>query len=226
MSKIIGYIRVSTSKQADEGHSLDAQRAKLQAYANLYELDLVGIHVDAGLSGKSLDRPALQQALADLKSGKATGLLTMKLDRLSRSVADMGRLMAEYFNPRSGYQLIAVNDSIDTSTASGRLVVNILASVAQWEREATGERVSSTMAHMRESGQYTGGQPRYGYKVSKDGSQLEKHEAEQRVIRSAQAMHLEGRTLSSIAKALNVTKFRTRGGGLFQVNQIKGMLAQ
>ena len=83
-------LRVSTDKQADRGVSLDAQRAKLKAYAELYELELVEIIVDAGQSAKSLDRPGLQRALAMLKEGEAEALLVVKLDRVTRSVVDLG----------------------------------------------------------------------------------------------------------------------------------------
>jgi DNA invertase Pin-like site-specific DNA recombinase len=89
-TKTIAYLRVSTDKQADRGVSLDAQRAKLRAYAELYEPELVDVIVDAGYSAKSLDRPGLQRALAMLKVGDVEGLLVVKLDRLTRSVVDLG----------------------------------------------------------------------------------------------------------------------------------------
>src|SRR6267142_2448116 len=98
-TRTIAYLRVSTDKQADRGVSLDAQRAKLKAYAELYELDLVDVVVDAGQSAKSLDRPGLQRALGMLKAGEAEALLVVKLDRLTRSVVDLGRVVERYFAP-------------------------------------------------------------------------------------------------------------------------------
>ena len=91
----VGYIHVSTDKQADHGVSLDAQKAKLEAYATLYELTLVDIIVDAGVSAKTLDRPGLARALAMLDKGQANALLVAKLDRLTRSVKDLGSLVEE-----------------------------------------------------------------------------------------------------------------------------------
>src|SRR2546430_8457594 len=89
-TRAIGYIRVSTDKQAEHGVSLDAQQAKLAAYAALYDLTLVEVIVDAGVSAKTLDRPGLQRALAMLRKGQVTALLVAKLDRLTRSVEDLG----------------------------------------------------------------------------------------------------------------------------------------
>ena len=93
MKKVVGYIRVSTSDQADFGVSLAAQREKIEQYAALYDLELVEIIEDAGQSAKSLNRAGLQKALAMLKTGKAEGLLVAKLDRLTRSVKDLGALI-------------------------------------------------------------------------------------------------------------------------------------
>ena len=96
-TKAVGYIRVSTDKQADHGISLDAQRTKLEAYAALYDIELVAVIVDAGVSAKTLQRPGLQQALGMLRRGEADALLVAKLDRLTRSVKDLGTLLDAYF---------------------------------------------------------------------------------------------------------------------------------
>ena len=93
----VGYIRVSTDKQADHGVSLDAQKAKLEAYATLYELTLVDIIVDAGVSAKTLDRPGLARALAMLDKGQANASPVAKLDRLTRSVKDLDSLWIDDF---------------------------------------------------------------------------------------------------------------------------------
>ena len=94
-TRTVAYLRVSTDKQADRGVSLEAQRAKAEGYAALFDLDLVAIEVDAGESAKSLARPALDRALAMLRTGKADALLVVKLDRLTRSVRDYGRKLVD-----------------------------------------------------------------------------------------------------------------------------------
>src|SRR5216684_1876071 len=97
VTRTIVYCRVSTDKQADRGVSLDAQQAKAKTYADLYDLNIVEVVIDAGVSAKTLDRPGLERALGLLKSGKAEALLVVKLDRLTRSVSDLGRLVEGYF---------------------------------------------------------------------------------------------------------------------------------
>lgn len=155
MTKVVGYVRVSTEGQADGGVSLEAQTAKLRAYALAMDLELVEVVVDAGLSAKTLNRPGLQRALAMLTAGVADGVLVAKLDRLTRSVADLGALVETYFASR--FALLSVADSIDTRSAAGRLVLNVLASVAQWEREATAERTRDALAHLKSEGVQLGG---------------------------------------------------------------------
>jgi hypothetical protein len=123
--------------------SLDAQRAKVKAYAELYDLELAEVIVDAGESAKSLDRPGLKRALGMLKAGEAEALLVVKLDRLTRSVVDLGTLVERYFAPGKA-ALLSVGEQIDTRSAAGRLVLNVLASVSQWEREAIGERTCAS----------------------------------------------------------------------------------
>lgn len=145
--KVILYARVSTEDQARDGVSLEAQSAKMSAYASLYDLEVVETITDAGESAKSLNRPGLQKALAMLRSGQADGLVIAKLDRLTRSVADWQELIDGYFGERAGKQLFSVGDSIDTRTAAGRMVLNILLSVAQWEREAICERTRDALRH-------------------------------------------------------------------------------
>lgn len=154
-SKVIGYIRVSTIAQADSGLSLEAQRAKLTAYATALDLTLVAIIEDAGESAKTLDRPGLTRALAMLDTGEADGLLITKLDRLTRSVRDLADLIERYFSERPTVRscsLLSVQDSIDTRTAAGRLVLNVLVSVGQWEREATAERTRDALQALRARG--------------------------------------------------------------------------
>ena len=153
--RVIAYVRVSTEKQADGGHSLEAQRAKVGAWCALHDAELVAVCEDAGLSGSSLDRPALAAALAELEAGRADALLVVKLDRLTRSTRDLGALLD--LATAGGWALLSVAESLDTSTAAGRLVVSVLGAVAQWEREAIGERTAAAKASMKARGLYIGG---------------------------------------------------------------------
>jgi DNA invertase Pin-like site-specific DNA recombinase len=209
--RAIGYIRVSSEEQASEGVSLDAQRAKVQGYADLYGLELVAVEVDAGVSAKTIDRPALARALAMLDRGEANGLVIAKLDRLSRSVGDWDHLIAEYFGERAGKKLWSVADSIDTRTAAGRLVLNVLMSVAQWEREAIGERTRDALQHKIRQGERCG-KVRFGHDLGPNGVQLIDNPAEQEGLTLLRELAAEGRSLRSIARELTRRGIPTKEG--------------
>lgn len=206
--KVIGYIRVSTDEQAQGGHSLGAQRAKLEQYASLYDLELVAVIEDAGFSAKTLDRPGLKGALAALDAGGAEGLLVVKLDRLSRSVTNMGQLVENYFANR--FALLSVNDQIDTTTPGGRLVLNVLVSVSQWEREEIGLRTSAALQHKIANGEHVGA-PALGFAMV-DGA-LEQIQDEQETVARIRELAAEGRTLRDVAGILAAEGRKTKRGG-------------
>jgi len=224
-TRTVAYLRVSTDKQADHGVSLDVQRRKVGLYAELHDLDLVAVLVDAGASAKTLDRPELTRALAMLDSGKAEALLVVKLDRLTRSVVDLGALVDRYFARQDGPALLSVGEQIDTRSAAGRLVLNVLASVSQWEREATGERTAAAMAHKRAQGEYTGGRVPYGWSLAADGVRLEVNPSEQAVIRAARQLRAAGLSLRKVAAELESRGFLPRSGRGWHAQQIKQTLA-
>jgi len=209
-TRAVAYIRVSTAQQADHGVSLDAQQAKVQAYASLYDLDLVAVVVDAGASAKSLKRDGLQRALGMLDSGDADALLVVKLDRLTRSVRDLDTLITRYFGASDGPALLSVGEQIDTRSAAGRLVLNVLASVSQWEREAIGERTRTALAHKRAAGQRTGQVP-YGKALGADGVALVDDDAEQAVLARIDSLRAAGVSLRGVAQQLTADDVPARG---------------
>ena len=114
----------------------------------------------------------------------------------------------------------------DEPRASGRLVLSVLTSVAQWEREATAERTSAALAHKARQGEYTGGRIPYGYQLAGDGVHLEPDPVEQRVIEAATRAHRDGLSLRTIARELDGLGFRTRSGRSFHPQQVSRMLAR
>lgn len=217
--RAIGYIRVSTEEQATDGVSLQAQREKVEAYAKLYDLELVEVVVDAGASAKTLDRAGLDRALGMLRTGKADGLLVAKLDRLTRSVADLNRLIEGYFGERRGSQLWSVADSIDTRSAAGRLVLNILASVSQWERETIGERTSDALQSKKRRGERVGSIP-FGYKLDSDGSTLIRDDREQGVIALVGELRARGLSVRAIVAELNQRGITSKDGGRWHISNV------
>ena len=186
-------------------------RPSSTACAALYELELVDIIVDAGASAKTLERPGLTQALAMLKAGTANALLICKLDRLTRSVRDLGTLVDKYFSSDK-ITLLSVADAIDTRTAAGRMVLNILGTVAQWERETISERTTEAMAHMKAHGKKTGGDFPYGYRsLAADGKTLVEDPDEQAMIATIRRYRQEGLSLRRIHAIVQRQGIRTRG---------------
>jgi DNA invertase Pin-like site-specific DNA recombinase len=207
--KVILYSRVSTADQADNGISLEAQEAKLRAYCQLYDLEVVETICDAGESAKSLNRPGLQRALSLLKN--ADGLVVVKLDRLSRSVADWNLLIDRYFCEKAGNQLFSVNDAIDTRTAAGRLVLNILMSVGQWEREAVAERTREALRHKVRKGERCS-EVKFGFDLAEDGKTWLPNTDEQATMRLMRALRGSGLTLRRIAHELTMRGIPTKTG--------------
>jgi len=224
-TKAVGYIRVSTDKQADHGVSLEAQHAKLTAYAQLYDLELVEVIVDAGVSAKTLERPGLQRALGMLRKGQANALLVAKLDRLTRSVKDLGTLVEEYFSS-DRITLLSVADNIDTRTAAGRLVLNVLGSVAQWERETIGERTAEALAHKREQGQRTSLHAPYGFRIAADGKTLVEAESEQALLSAIRDARSRGLSQRAIVAELERQGFSTRKGTALSLMQVQRIMSQ
>ena len=227
MRRVVGYIRVSSEGQATEGVSLDAQRTKLAAYCVAMDLELVGIEADEGVSAKTLRRPGLQRALASLEGGAAEGLLVTKLDRLTRSVRDLGDLVDRYFGA-DRWSLLSVGDSIDTKTAAGRLVLNVLTSVAQWEREATGERTRDALAEVKRQGGKLGADALGWRRVEETdaaGRQvIVRADDEAETVARIVALRGEGLTLRAIAASLTSEGRPTKRGGRWAAETVAKVL--
>jgi DNA invertase Pin-like site-specific DNA recombinase len=221
--KTVGYVRVSTDKQADRGVSLDAQSEKIRAMAVVHNAELVDIIVDGGESAKSLQRPGMERLLALVDSKKVQAVIIAKLDRLTRSVKDLCDLLERF--ERRGVALISVAESLDTSSAAGRLVLNIMTAVSQWEREAIGERTRDAMNHKRSRGECVGN-IRFGYRLSSDGKHVEPDQAEQEVLNEIERLRGSGATMRGIALALNHCSFRTRRGTAWRLESVARVLKQ
>lgn len=220
--KAIAYLRVSTDSQADSGLSLQAQRAKIEAYATLYGYDLVEV-LEETASGNSLQRTALQAGLAALTSNhpRADALIVAKLDRLTRSVRDLGALLESAFRRCA---LVSVTEQVDTSTASGRMVLHILTSVAQWEHEAISERTAAALAAKRARGERFSSQPPLGYRH--EGNRVVVDAAEMRMVAALHRYRSWGLSLRRIAALLYEDGYRTRRGGRIHFTQVARVLAR
>jgi site-specific DNA recombinase len=221
--RLIIYIRVSTEEQAREGFSLAAQRARAEAFCTAFGHQVVEVIPDAGVSAKSLKRPGLQCALKMLRKGEADGILVAKLDRLSRSLIDFSKLIEKYFNERSGRHLLSMSESIDTTSAGGRLVLNVLMAVAQWEREAIAERTSAGLREKKRQGAQLGAVP-LGFK--RIGDRVVEDAGEQLVVKRARELAAGGAGLGAIAAALSAEGHKTKRGGKWHITTVRKLLAR
>ena len=208
--RAIGYCRVSTDEQAKHGVSLDNQEGKIRLQAELSDYHLVEIFRDEGYSAKDMRRPGIERVIQAVRRGEVDAVIIHKLDRLTRSVADLDRFI-RLLN-KKGVALISVKDSIDTKTAGGRMVLNVLASISQWEREAIGERTAEALRYKRERGEYTGGDVPFGY--DRNGRYLVENKAEQKAIRSMKNLRGRGYSYRAIAYHLEKKGTKTKRGGL------------
>jgi site-specific DNA recombinase len=167
----------------------------------------VDIVVDHGASGRTTERPGLQRVLATLDRGEAAGVVVAKLDRLTRSVRDIGALLER--SEEGGWSLSSVAEQLDTRTASGRLVLNILVSVAQWEREAISDRTKAALAVKRAQGVRLGRPP---------------EPLEDRVLRRVCELREEGRTYEAIAAACQEEGLPTPRGGQWHPTTVARLL--
>ncbi len=212
-----GYIRVSTDEQALEGISLAYQRSRIEGYTELYGRDketpfeLREVVIDAGESGKTLDRPGLQGILTRMQEGVIGGMIVAKLDRLTRSLADWSLLIDRHFGEKRGKKLISVDNQVNTMTANGRLMLNLIVMIAQWERETIAERTREALQHKIKRGERCG-KVRFGYRLGQDGKSLVDEPSEQLVIAKMRELDAGGLSLRKICRALEEMGIETKEG--------------
>jgi site-specific DNA recombinase len=215
--KIVGYVRVSTDRQADQGVSLEAQEAKIRAMATVQGADLCEVIVDGGESAKSLNRPGVTKLLALVEARQVDAVIIAKLDRLTRSVKDLCSLL-DLFEKRK-VALVSVAESLDTGSAAGRLVITIMGAVSQWEREAIGERTRDALRHKRSLGERVGN-IEYGFRLAADGMHLEPDPSEQAALAAIRKLRSGGHSLRAVAVALNQSGHRTRRGTSWRLESV------
>jgi site-specific DNA recombinase len=218
MLKAIGYIRVSTSEQATEGVSLDAQRTKIAAWAIANDYELVGVYEDAGITGTSLDkRPGLKEAIA--QTGKGMALVAYSISRIARSTRDMLQIADQIQS--KGADVVSLTEKIDTTTAAGKMVFRMLAVLSEFERDVIAERTSGALAHKKAKKEVYSPVP-LGFEAC-DGHLLPSA-AEAEVIAKIRVMRSDGCSLRHIATRLNEEGIAGKKGGKFHASTIKAVL--
>ena len=197
------YCRKSSDDGLDQSfNSLDAQRASGEAYITSHEGEgwrcLPERYEDGGYSGGTMDRPALKRLLADIDAGGIDAVVIYKLDRLTRSIRHFGEIMATL--EQRNVALMVVTQPIQTNTSMGRLMVHVLMSFAEFERELASERTRDKIALTRQRGEWTGGRPVLGYDIV--DSRLVLNAAEAAVVRGIFRRYIECKSIRVLAEAL------------------------
>lgn len=232
-AKFVGYIRVSTEDQAEEGVSLAMQEAKIRAYAELYGIDLAEIVCDDGYSAKNINRPGLSRVLDMLRSGTVKGLIVYKLDRLSRYVPDIYAMVDEFFTEKAGMTFRSVCEAqFNTSTPDGRIHMGIIAMLSQWERETISVRTIDALRSKKARGELTGKAP-IGLRLRSEARDAEgrfldqtliEDPAEVALIAAIREARASGLSIREIAAHVSNLGFRNRRGGPIHRNQVDRIL--
>lgn len=198
------YTRVSTEDQAKEGFSLEAQLERLRSYCDARGWKIAGEYVDDGYSGRNVKRPAYQRMMQEMD--KWDVLLVMKMDRIHRNSRNFMEMMDSL--RKHNKEFVSMTESLDTSTAMGRFVVDIIQRIAQLESEQIGERVYMGMQQKARRGGFLGFNAPFGYRFQ-DG-RLVTVEEEASIVKEIFNLYLQGSTLRKIADSLNSRGIRTK----------------
>src|SRR3984957_8782550 len=206
---------IYTRKSSEHGleqdfNSLDAQREAAEAYIKSQSHEgwrlVKAPYDDGGISGGTLERPALQALLADIRMRKVDVVLVYKVDRLTRSLADFAKLV-ELFDA-NGVSFVSVTQQFNTTTSMGRLTLNVLLSFAQFEREVTSERIRDKVAASKRKGIWVGGNLPFGYEMKDGKIVIVEQEAE--LVRSVFRRYLELGSVNELLRELRERNVRTK----------------
>ncbi|MCU9602249.1 recombinase family protein [Pallidibacillus thermolactis] len=221
IKKVAIYCRVSTEEQATEGYSIAAQLQTLRHYSQLYGWEVAEEYVDEGISGKNIKgRPAMRKLVADVETNKFQAVIVWKISRLSRNMLDTLNLLDkfEYY----GVKFISYSENFDTGTPIGRLVVQLMASIAEMERNTLAENVKLGMKQRALEGLWNGGVV-FGYDHT-EKKMLVINQKEAAVVRLIYTLYADGKGLKAIANHLNKAGHRTKRNRYFSINGVAQIL--
>lgn len=203
------YVRVSTQEQVKDGYSIGEQIERLKKYCDAMRWDIFRVYSDAGFSGASTDRPALNDMIADIKAGRVNIVVVYKLDRLSRAQLDTLYLIEKVFLA-NGCDFVSMNENFDTSTPFGRAMIGMLAVFAQLEREQIKERLTMGAEARAKEGKWRGGIIPYGYDYDKSTGLLSVNDYEAMIVREIFKQHVSGVPMHKIELWLRDRGFSQR----------------
>ena len=217
--KAVGYVRVSSEEQAEKGMSLDLQKAKIYAYAQLKDFELVEIIEDAGISAKNLNRPGMHRLLELARTRQIQAVIVLKLDRMFRSTTDALETTKQFEG--WGVAFHSLNETVDTQSAMGKFFFTLMAATAEMERGLISERTKAVLNHKRGQGFVYGPVP---FGCRRDGDALIADEGEGKTIELMLQLRGKGWNYSRIARELNDLGNRTKCAGQFFPQTVKNVV--
>lgn len=219
--RVYGYPRVSTDEQAERGHSLNEQIERMSAYSKAMGWEEPIFFIEDGFSAKNLNRPKMTELLKTVKENPGPGIvITTKLDRLSRKLVDILNLN-DYFN-KYGFNYVSATEGFDTSTPAGRLVLQMLGMVAEFERERISERVRDNMTSMARNTQKIITRPCFGYNVVEKELVINIEEA--LIIKEMASWVIDGKGAREVAKRLNARGIKTKEGNEWHEKVVRELI--
>lgn len=220
IKRVAIYCRVSTEEQASEGYSISAQLQTLRQYTQLYGWQIAEEYVDEGISGKNIKgRPAMTRLVADVEKDKFQAVLVWKISRLSRNMLDTLTLLDKFED--YGVKFISYSENFDTGSPIGRLVVQLMASIAEMERNTLSENVKLGMKQRALEGSWNGGVV-FGYDTIEKELVINQDEA--KVVQLIYQLYANGKGLKAIANHLNKAGYRTKRNRHFSINGVATIL--
>lgn len=220
ISKVAIYARVSTEEQAKEGFSIAAQLQTLRQYAQIYNWEVIDEYVDEGISGKSVKgRPEMKRLIKDVENERFDAVLVWKISRLSRNMLETLMILDKF--EKYNVKFISYSENFDTSSPIGRLVLQIMASIAEMERNTLAENVKLGMKQRALEGRWNGGVV-FGYDTVKKELVINEKEAE--VVQLIYHMYADGKGLRAISNHLNKAGYKTKHNRYFSINGVAQIL--
>lgn len=214
------YIRVSTEEQANEGYSISAQRERLKAFCKAQNWVDYKFYVDEGISGRDMKRPQFKKLLKDIEAGHINILLVYRLDRMTRSVRDLHKIL----DILDSYDCVfrSATEVYDTSTAMGKMFITIVAAIAEWESENLGERVIMGQLEKARQGEWAA-QPPYGFYKDKN-HKLHIHEEQIEAVKLMIKKIREGMSFRQLSEYMASTKYKPKRGYKWHITTLMELM--
>lgn len=217
--KLVGYVRVSSESQ-EENTSSDEQERRIRAYCEAFGHELVKVYREVGSGKDTENRPLFLEALEMVKS-EVDGIVSLKLDRIARNCRDVLTLVEDVLQPNNK-ALVLLDLNVDTSTPTGKMILTMMAAVAELERAQINERTQGGRRAKAVSGGYAYGAPKFGHRA--ENGELVTDPQEQEVIEVIRRHHKSGKSLRAIAEYLNCKGYKSKRGSKWQHTSVKVIL--